>query len=140
MLATTGILNDLSPEEMNAELASFMKTGTSSRLTLEQVIELQRAKMRAEGRKGTPVTADSLAKWKADRAEKRRLEAVAKVEAELKKKKGGKGLSVLSGRELFAYNKVCPCKQSSSSSLVLFLFFFARSVSPRVRVSYFLIG
>ena len=30
---------------------------------------------------------------------------VEKVEAELKKKKGGKGLSVLSGKDLFQYNR-----------------------------------
>lgn len=105
MLAATGMLNDLSPEELDKELASFLKTGKSEVLTLEQVIELQRAKMRAEGTCGTPVTEESLAAWKARRAEKRRLEATAKVEAELRKKKGGKGLSVLSGKELFAYNQ-----------------------------------
>ena len=32
-----GMLNDMSPEEMAEELASFMKTGTSEKLTLEQV-------------------------------------------------------------------------------------------------------
>lgn len=105
MLAATGMLNDLSPEELDKELAHFTKTGKSDVLTLEQVIELQRAKMRADGAAGTPVTEESLAAWKARRAEKRRLEATAKVEAELRKKKGGKGLSVLSGKELFAYNQ-----------------------------------
>mmetsp|Transcript_43888 Transcript_43888/g.99189 ORF Transcript_43888/g.99189 Transcript_43888/m.99189 type:complete len:331 (+) Transcript_43888:216-1208(+) len=105
MLAQTGMLNDLSPDELDTELSNFMKTGKSEKLTLEQVIELQRAKMRAEGRVGTPVTEASLAQWKCERAEKRRREAEAKVTAELKKKKGGKGLSVLSGKELFAYDK-----------------------------------
>jgi hypothetical protein len=98
------MLNDLTPEELDHELKNFLKTGESSLLTLEQVIELQRAKMRAEGNAGTPVTEASLASWKARRAEKRQLAANAKVEAELKKKKGGKGLSVLSGKELYSYN------------------------------------
>lgn len=98
------MLNDLSPEELDAELKNFMKNGESTLLTLEQVIELQRAKMRAEGNPGTPVTEASLAAWKHRRAEKRQLAANAKVEAELKKKKGGKGLSVLSGKELYSYN------------------------------------
>lgn len=105
MLAMTGMLNDMSPEELDRELAAFKATGVSEKLTLEQIIELERAKMRAEGRTGTPVTEDSLARWKADRAEKRRLANMAKVEAELKKKKGGKGLAVLTGKDLFAYNQ-----------------------------------
>lgn len=104
MLASTGMLNDLTPEELDIELKNFMANGESTLLTLEQVIELQRAKMRAEGNPGTPVTESSLADWKLRRAEKRRLAANAKVEAELKKKKGGKGLSVLSGKELYSYN------------------------------------
>jgi hypothetical protein len=104
MLAATGMLSELTPEEMSQELAVFLKTGVSGKLTLEQVIELQRAKMRSEGKSGTPVTEATLAKWKSDRVERRRLAAVAKVEAELRKKKGGKGLSVLSGKELFAYD------------------------------------
>jgi hypothetical protein len=105
MLAMTGMLSDLSPDELEAELDIFLKTGVSEKLTLEQVIELQRAKMRSEGNMGTPVTEVTLAKWKADRAARRALAAKQKVEAELRKKKGGKGLSVLSGRELFLYNQ-----------------------------------
>lgn len=104
MLASTGMLNELTPEELTSELDNFMKTGTSERLTLEQVIEIQRAKMRSEGVAGTPVTEKTLSEWKARKAEKVRQAAVAKVAAEMKKKKGGKGLSVLSGKELFAYN------------------------------------
>ena len=95
MLAMSGILNEMEPEELDAELANFMRTGTSEKLTLEQVIELQRAKMRADGIVGTPVTEESLAVWKAARAERKRAANAALVEAELKKKKGGKGLSIL---------------------------------------------
>mmetsp|Transcript_22885 Transcript_22885/g.42042 ORF Transcript_22885/g.42042 Transcript_22885/m.42042 type:complete len:327 (+) Transcript_22885:76-1056(+) len=105
MLAMTGMLSDLTPEELDAELDTFLKTGISEKLTLEQVIELQRAKMRSAGNMGTPVTEVTLAKWKADRAARRALVAKDKVEAEMRKKKGGKGLSVLSGRELFIYNQ-----------------------------------
>lgn len=105
MLASSGVLNELTAEELDIELKSFLSTGVSERLTLEQVIELQRAKMRSEGAAGTPVTEASLAAWKERRAEKRRLEAKALVEAEMRKKKGGKGLSVLSGKQLYEYNK-----------------------------------
>ena len=150
MLAMSGIMNDLSPEELDTELANFMKTGQSDKLTLEQVIELQRAKMRSEGRMGTPVTEESLAAWKKRKADKKMAEIKAKVciilslalslslsflvakknviwyirnilvtvvgcmrlilftqqaDAEMKKKKGGKGLSVLNGKELFQYKQ-----------------------------------
>jgi len=71
--------------------------------TLEDLIEEQRERFRAEGRSGTPITQESLAKWKADKAERRRVEAARKVQEELKKK-GGKGLAVLSGKDLFSYN------------------------------------
>ena len=79
MLAMSGIMNDLSPEELDTELANFMKTGQSDKLTLEQVIELQRAKMRSEGRMGTPVTEESLAAWKKRKADKKMAEIKAKV-------------------------------------------------------------
>mmetsp|Transcript_10560 Transcript_10560/g.13705 ORF Transcript_10560/g.13705 Transcript_10560/m.13705 type:complete len:288 (-) Transcript_10560:301-1164(-) len=73
--------------------------------TLEDLIEEQREKWRQAGVSGTPVTHESLMKWKADKAEKRRREARRKVEAEQKKKGGGKGLSVISGRDLFHYKQ-----------------------------------
>lgn len=72
--------------------------------TIEDVIEEQRAKLAAEGKKGTPVTAESFAKWKADKQIRKQAEAEARLKAEHLKKKGGKGLSVLSGKELFSYN------------------------------------
>jgi|MDSY01.1.fsa_nt_gb hypothetical protein len=68
-----------------------------------QVIELQRAKMRSEGRMGTPVTEESLAAWKKRKADAKIAEIKAKAAAELRKKKGGKGLSVLNGKELFQF-------------------------------------
>ena len=72
--------------------------------TIEDIIEEQRAKLSSEGKKGTPVTAETFAKWRADKLIRRQLEVEARVKAEQSKKKGGKGLSVLSGKELFNYN------------------------------------
>jgi len=57
------------------------------------------------GKKGTPVTGATFKAWQ--ERKRKRKEAAAKklVETEMKKKKGGKGLSVLSGRELYNYKK-----------------------------------
>lgn len=76
--------------------------------TLEDEVEAQRQTMFEEfkkgGRKGTPVTQETLKVWQ-EKKRKRKVEAAKKlVEAESRKKKGGKGLSVLSGRQLYAYN------------------------------------
>jgi hypothetical protein len=60
--------------------------------TIEDIIEEQRAKLAAEGKKGTPVTAESFAKWRADKLLKKQAEAEARLKAEQLKKKGGKGL------------------------------------------------
>jgi hypothetical protein len=77
--------------------------------TIEDDVELQRQQkleeLRASGIAGTPVTAESFAAWK-ERKRKLKQEAAKKlVEAEFRKKKGGKGLSVLSGRDLFEYKR-----------------------------------
>lgn len=96
--------------------------------TIEDIIEEQRAKLAAEGKKGTPVTEESFAKWRAEKLLKRQAEAEARLKSEQTKKKGGKGLcklavlfklvclfffyfffkplsiAVLSGKELFNYN------------------------------------
>ena len=82
-LALAGMLQDLSPEELDTELANFLKTGKSEKLTLEQVIELQRAKRRAEGTMGTPVTEETLAAWKAAKAAKAAAAAREKVKRPL---------------------------------------------------------
>ena len=51
------------------------------------------------------MTPETFKEWQ-DRKRKAKEEAARKlVDAELKKKKGGKGLSVLSGRELFSYKQ-----------------------------------
>ena len=60
--------------------------------TIEDIIEEQRAKLLSENKVGTPVTADSFAKWRAAKLLKRQAEAEAKLKAEQTKKKGGKGL------------------------------------------------
>lgn len=60
--------------------------------TIEDIIEEQRAKLAAEGKKGTPVTAESFAKWRTEKLAKKQAEAEARVKAESLKKKGGKGL------------------------------------------------
>lgn len=60
--------------------------------------------MQYEGKNKTPVTAESFAKWKADKAEQKKRENAEKVAQELKKKTKGKGLSVLSGKDLFEYD------------------------------------
>jgi hypothetical protein len=60
--------------------------------TIEDIIEEQRAKLAAEGKVGTPVTAESFAKWRAEKLARKQAEAEARVKAEQAKKKGGKGL------------------------------------------------
>lgn len=95
--------------------------------TIEDIIEEQRAKLQAEGKKGTPVTEESFMKWRQDKLARKRADMEARVKAEQSKKKGGKGLckyclylclkyhvviylitffflAVLSGKELFTYN------------------------------------
>jgi hypothetical protein len=77
--------------------------------TLEDEIEAQRQKLVAElqrsGKRGTPVTEETFRAWQERKRQRRAAEAKKKVEAELRKKKGGKGLSVLSGRDLYNYKK-----------------------------------
>jgi hypothetical protein len=76
--------------------------------TLEDEIESQRqvkvAELKASG-KGTPITPESFAVWQDKKRKRRQDEAKKIVEAELRKKKGGKGLGVLSGKDLYEYKK-----------------------------------
>jgi hypothetical protein len=60
--------------------------------TIEDIIEEQREKLAAEGKAGTPVTAESFAKWRAAKLARRQAEAEARMKQEQTKKKGGKGL------------------------------------------------
>lgn len=77
--------------------------------TLEDEIEAQRQKklkeLAASGKKGTPVTEETFKAWQERKRKRKDAEVKKLVEAEMKKKKGGKGLSVLSGRELYNYKK-----------------------------------
>ena len=77
--------------------------------TLEDKVEAERQQkvqeLQRTGKKGTPVTPETFAAWKERKQKKKLEESKKKVEAEFKKKKGGKGLSVLSGRDLYEYKK-----------------------------------
>jgi hypothetical protein len=55
--------------------------------------------------KGTKVSEATFAVWTENKRKKRAEASRKMVEAELRKKKGGKGLGVLSGRDLFEYKK-----------------------------------
>lgn len=63
--------------------------------TLEDIIEEQRAKLAAQGKVGTPVTAETFAIWRAGKLAKRQAEAEARMKELSKKKGGGKGLCKL---------------------------------------------
>lgn len=74
--------------------------------TIEDEIEEKRQKLiESLGGKGTPVTPETFAAWQERKRLRRLEEAKKKVQAEMRKKKGGKGLSVLSGRDLYEYKK-----------------------------------
>jgi hypothetical protein len=76
---------------------------------LEDEIEMLRSKLvedlKKEGKTGTPINPETFAIWQEKKRQKRAEEAAKKVEAELRKKKGGKGLSVLSGKDLYQYKR-----------------------------------
>lgn len=61
-------------------------------ISIEEIIEQQRAKLGPTG--GTPVTAESLAKWKAAKVAKKQLEEEKRRKEEAKKS-GGRGLSTM---------------------------------------------
>lgn len=77
--------------------------------TIEDEVELQRQKkladLKEKGIKGTPITEASFKEWQERKRKAKQDEARKLVEKEFKKKKGGKGLSVLSGRDLFEYKR-----------------------------------
>jgi hypothetical protein len=75
---------------------------------LEDKIESERQKKVEELKKsgkGTPVTPETFAEWQERKRKRKAAEARKLVESELRKKKGGKGLAVLSGRALYEYKK-----------------------------------
>jgi hypothetical protein len=65
--------------------------------TIEDIIEEQRAKLAAEGKTGTPVTAETFAIWRTEKLAKKQAAAEARMKAEQGKKGkgGGKGLCEL---------------------------------------------
>lgn len=86
--------------------------------TIEDIIEEQRAKLAAEGKKGTPVTEESFAKWKAEKQARKQAEAEAKLKNESLKKKGGKGLCK------FSFLSIFKCRLHTLSFVILFYFYF----------------
>jgi len=68
-----------------------------------KVEELKKASK--NGQHGTPVTEETFRIWQEKKRKQRQEQAKKLVEQEFKKKKGGKGLSVLSGRDLYEYKK-----------------------------------
>jgi len=77
--------------------------------TLEDKIEAERQKkvqeLKNNNMKGTPVTPESFAAWQEKKRKRRAEESRKIVEQEMRKRKGGKGLAVLSGRALYEYKK-----------------------------------
>lgn len=77
--------------------------------TIEDEIESQRQKKVEElkrlGKSMTPITEETFNAWWEKKRKKREEENRKLVQAELKKKKGGKGLSVLTGRDLYNFKK-----------------------------------
>jgi hypothetical protein len=59
-------------------------------ISIEEIIEQQRAKLGPNG--GTPVTEETLAKWKAEKLARKKAEEVKRLK-EQAKKTGGRGLS-----------------------------------------------
>ena len=68
---------------------------------IEDWIEEERAKLPSEGL--TPVTLETFMEWKKKKAAEKEKEIEDKRKAEVKKK-GGRGLNVLSGRALFKFD------------------------------------
>jgi hypothetical protein len=91
--------------------------------TLEDTVEAQRQQklrdLKATGQKGTPVTQATFKEWQERKRKRKDAEMKKMVDAEMKKKKGGKGLSVLSGRELYNYKKELFKDQEGDADLVI---------------------
>mmetsp|Transcript_58178 Transcript_58178/g.168554 ORF Transcript_58178/g.168554 Transcript_58178/m.168554 type:complete len:286 (-) Transcript_58178:856-1713(-) len=98
------MMYQMDAQEMEAKL----KEDPNYVPTLEDQIEAERQKKVAELKKsgkGTPVNPETFAAWMEKKRKKREAEAKKMVDAEMRKKKGGKGLAVLSGRDLFSYKQ-----------------------------------
>ncbi|CAI5740363.1 unnamed protein product [Peronospora farinosa] len=68
-------------------------------ISIEEIIEQQRAKLGPNG--GTPVTEETLAKWKADKQARKKADETKRLK-EQAKKTGGRG--IMSGRALFTFD------------------------------------
>lgn len=90
------------------EMEEALKKDENYVLTLEDEVEQQRqmklSELKEKNMKGTPVTEESFKAWQEKKRQKKKDTAKRIVEAEIIKK-GSKGLSVLSGRDLFEYKK-----------------------------------
>eukprot|EP00978_Attheya_sp_CCMP212_P021455 scaffold62636_cov52-Attheya_sp.AAC.6 len=99
--AEAKLMEDVSISRCEVTVPNYVRT-------LEDEIETQRQAKVAELKKlgtGTPVTEATFKVW-LENKRKRKADAARKmVETEMKKKKGGKGLSVLSGRALYEYKQ-----------------------------------
>jgi hypothetical protein len=91
------------------EMSERLKEDPNYVETVEDRIEnLRQSKLKElkeSGKKGTPVTAETLKVWMENKRKRKFEENSKLVQIEMRKKKGGKGLSVLSGRALYEYNK-----------------------------------
>merc|ERR1712154_400672 len=80
------------------EMEEKLKEDPNYVMTVEDEIERERQlmfqKLKAQGKKPTPMTESTFNAWLAAKRKKRAAAAKKLVEAEMKKKKGGKGLSV----------------------------------------------
>lgn len=77
--------------------------------TVEDDIEQQRqqmfARLKSLNKTPTKITHETFQQWLMKKKTVRAEQAKRLVETEMKKKKGGKGLSVLTGRDLYSYNQ-----------------------------------
>lgn len=90
------------PRAYLPQAEAALKLGaTDDTSNLEELIEEERRKLPTTGL--TPVTAESFARWKEEKAKRKAAETEAK-RVEEAKKSGSKGYSALSGRALFSYD------------------------------------
>ena len=83
---------------------------------------------------GTPVTAESFAKWSIAKIARKQLEAEARVKAEQAKKKGGKGLCkcrclTVRYTQVYSLCRVCLCGVDALQSL-MYGTFFMKDTNP----------
>ena len=92
--------HSLPPGYVLKEKVAKVEVDEEDEMTLDEKIEEERAKMVADGKAVTPCTLDNFKAWK----ERKRLAKEAELEALRKAPEKSKGLSTLSGRDLFQYD------------------------------------